>query len=99
MLMFCILVLAPLMGGKSVSIFHVSIMRSTNASANLKLGAAAGLLFSLLRYNSDPSFLSTEAGWLSWRNGKRQLLQMIAGGSSDTQRVEYIEWSRMFLAS
>lgn len=74
-------------------------MRSTNASANLKLGAAAGLLFSLLRYNSDPSFLSTEAGWLSWRNGKRQLLQMIAGGSSDTQRVEYIEWSRMFLAS
>jgi len=24
-LMFCILVLAPLMGGKSVSIFHVSI--------------------------------------------------------------------------
>lgn len=74
-------------------------MRSTNASANLKLDAAAGLLFSLLRYNSDPSFLSTEAGWLSWRNGKRQLLQMIAGGSSDTQRVEYIEWSRMFLAS
>lgn len=97
MLVFCILVLALPRGGESVGVFRVSIIRGTRGRrASPALGTALGRLFSLLRWNSDPSFFSFPR---SWRNGKRPRLQMIAGGSSDTQRAEYIERCRMFLAS